>query len=140
MSQILKIFVNAAATMVLGMSNTYQQLITALDIEDISHVLTKYGDLRVGTNSPLAINHRSIGRVKAWAFWILLICTSLVTSPAPAVRVQNSKANAARSFSGKLPHWVFYRSAPLEISTNSCYQFRRDPNGNGRSDLYCRFE
>lgn len=72
-----KFLINVAATMILGMSNTYQQLLTALKVDDLKHALYKYGDARVGTNSPFSINHKRKGRLKAWLAWILLICTSM---------------------------------------------------------------
>jgi hypothetical protein len=65
--------------MVLGMSNTYQQLVTALDATDIPAMLRKYGDSKVGTNSPFSINRKINGKAKAWLSWILLISTSLVS-------------------------------------------------------------
>ncbi|GME40635.1 hypothetical protein GTA08_BOTSDO10669 [Neofusicoccum parvum] len=34
-----KFLINVAATMILGMSNTYQQLLTALKVDDLKHVL-----------------------------------------------------------------------------------------------------
>jgi hypothetical protein len=37
----------------------------------------KYGDARVGTNSPFSINHKRDGKRKAWLQWLLLIFTSL---------------------------------------------------------------
>ncbi|KAF2494005.1 hypothetical protein BU16DRAFT_61800 [Lophium mytilinum] len=73
----LLIIINIAATMVLGMSNTYQQMVTSLKVGDIKYVLSKYGDTRVGTNSPFAINHKREGKLNAWLAWLLLICTSL---------------------------------------------------------------
>jgi hypothetical protein len=76
--QAAHLIINIAATMVLGMSNTYQQLVTAFDVTDIPSVLRKYGDSKVGTNSPFAINRKAKGKAKAWLSWILLISTSLV--------------------------------------------------------------
>ncbi|RDI78228.1 hypothetical protein Vi05172_g11687 [Venturia inaequalis] len=73
----IHLFINIAATMVLGMSNTYQQLVTSLDAVDIPAMLQKYGDSKVGTNSPFSINRKSRGKTKAWLSWILLISTSL---------------------------------------------------------------
>lgn len=35
--------VNVAATMVLGMSNTYQQIITSLQTNDLKYMLRKFG-------------------------------------------------------------------------------------------------
>ncbi|KAF2731565.1 hypothetical protein EJ04DRAFT_442765, partial [Polyplosphaeria fusca] len=73
----LLLLVNVAATMVLGMSNTYQQLVTSLKIGDLQHMLKKFGDSRVGTNSPFSINHKESGKKSSWAAWLLLICTSI---------------------------------------------------------------
>lgn len=75
--QFLKFLINVASTMVLGMSNTYQQLATALQVRDVAYMLSKYGDCRVGTNSPFAINYKRTGRVKAWLCWSFLILTSM---------------------------------------------------------------
>ncbi|KAF1948119.1 hypothetical protein CC80DRAFT_384038, partial [Byssothecium circinans] len=74
---VLLLVVNVGATFVLGMSNTYQQLVTSLQIGDIKLMLEKFGDSRVGTNSPFNINHKSQYRKKSWAAWILLVCTSI---------------------------------------------------------------
>lgn len=65
--------------MVLGCSNTYQQLITALKVDEIRWVLSKHGDSKIGTNSPWSINHKRSGKLKAWLAWILLIGTSIVS-------------------------------------------------------------
>ncbi|QDS73482.1 hypothetical protein FKW77_009136 [Venturia effusa] len=73
----IHLFINIAATMILGMSNTYQQLVTSLDAVDIPAMLRKYGDSKVGTNSPFSINRKIRGKTKAWFSWILLISTSL---------------------------------------------------------------
>jgi predicted RNase H-related nuclease YkuK (DUF458 family) len=40
------LLINVAATMILGMSNTYQQLVTSLSTSDLKHMLQKYGDSR----------------------------------------------------------------------------------------------
>ncbi|KAI9816742.1 MAG: hypothetical protein M1827_001387 [Pycnora praestabilis] len=71
------LFINIAATMILGMSNTYQQLVTALKVDEIRWVLSKWGDSRIGTNSPFAIKHKKSGRPTAILSWLLLICTSM---------------------------------------------------------------
>jgi preprotein translocase subunit SecG len=42
----LLLLINVAATMILGMSNTYQQLVTSLNTSDLKHMLQKYGDSR----------------------------------------------------------------------------------------------
>jgi hypothetical protein len=61
------------------MSNTFQSLVTAIDVKDIPDMLQRDGDSKVGTNSPFAINRRSHGKVGAWMAWTLLIATSLVS-------------------------------------------------------------
>jgi hypothetical protein len=73
----LLLLINTCATMVLGMSNTYQQLVTSLKISDLKHALSKFGDSRVGTNSPFSIKHKQNGKRLAWAAWVLLILTSM---------------------------------------------------------------
>ena len=74
----MHLLINIASTMVLGMSNTYQQLASALDVTDIRWALEKKGDARVGTNSPFSINRKRTGKLKSWLAWFLLIITSLV--------------------------------------------------------------
>ncbi|KAH7399834.1 hypothetical protein BKA64DRAFT_707518 [Cadophora sp. MPI-SDFR-AT-0126] len=73
----IHLFINIAATMVLGCSNTYQQLVTALKVDEIRWVLSKRGDSKVGTNSPWSINHKRKGKTLAWLAWLLLILTSV---------------------------------------------------------------
>jgi hypothetical protein len=73
----LLLLINVAATTILGMSNTYQQLVTSLTIGDLKNMLQKYGDSKVGTNSPFNINKKKDGRRKSWLAWLLLITTSL---------------------------------------------------------------
>lgn len=77
--QAIHLFINIAATMVLGCSNTYQQLVTALKVDEIRWVLQKRGDSKVGTNSPWSINHKRKGKTVAWLAWLLLILTSVVS-------------------------------------------------------------
>ena len=60
------------------MSNTYQQLVTALNVGDIPNMLKQRGDCKVGTNSPFSINAKVKGKAFAWFSWVLLIATSLV--------------------------------------------------------------
>lgn len=74
---MIHLVINVAATMILGMSNTYQQLITSLSTKELRWVLSKHEDSRVGTNSPFNINHKQHGKVQAWLQWTLLIGTSL---------------------------------------------------------------
>lgn len=71
------LLINVCATMILGMSNTYQQLVTSLTVTDIKHVLCKFGDSRVGTNSPFSINQKLRGRKRSWAAWLFLVMTSM---------------------------------------------------------------
>ncbi|CZR53379.1 uncharacterized protein PAC_03257 [Phialocephala subalpina] len=71
------LFINIAATMILGCSNTYQQLVTALRVGEVKWTLSNKGDSRVGTNSPWNINDKREGKLKAWLCWILLIITSI---------------------------------------------------------------
>jgi hypothetical protein len=77
-AQAVHLFINIAATIILGCSNTYQQLITALKVDEIRWVLSKRGDSKVGTNSPWSINHKKAGKTRSWLAWILLISTSMV--------------------------------------------------------------
>ena len=65
--------------MILGMSNTYQQIVTSLKVSEIRCVLSKHGDSRVGTNSPMAINHKRTGKVKTWVSWLLLFSILLAS-------------------------------------------------------------
>ena len=74
---VIHLVINIAATMILGMSNTYQQLITSLSTTELRWALSKHEDSRVGTNSPFNINHKKSRRVSSWCQWILLIATSL---------------------------------------------------------------
>ena len=76
-SLVLHLLINIAATMVLGISNTYQQLVTSLKPKEIRWALSKFRDTRVGTNSPTNINRKQKGRRTAWALWTALITTSL---------------------------------------------------------------
>lgn len=71
------LLINVCATMILGMSNTYQQLVTAIRITDLKHVLSKFGDSRVGTNSPFSINQKREGRKRSWVAWLFLVLTSM---------------------------------------------------------------
>ncbi|KAL8958559.1 MAG: hypothetical protein Q9193_004407 [Seirophora villosa] len=74
---MIHLVINIAATMILGMSNTYQQLITSLSTSELRWALSKHEDSRVGTNSPFNINHKKSKKVQAWCQWLLLIATSL---------------------------------------------------------------
>ena len=63
---------------ILGMSNTYQQLVTSLNMKEIRWALIKYGDCRVGTNSPSTINRKEKGKLQTWSAWLMLVATSVV--------------------------------------------------------------
>ena len=78
LTKFLHLLINIAATLTLGMSNTYQQLVTSLRFDEIKWVLSKHGDSRVGTNSPTNINYKKRGKCKAWLSWTLLVVTSIV--------------------------------------------------------------
>ncbi|MCJ1267875.1 hypothetical protein MMC22_007761 [Lobaria immixta] len=73
----IHLLINIAATMTLGMSNTYQQLITSLKVDEIRWMLSKHEDSQVGTNSPMTIKHKKNGKVGSSLAWLLLIATSL---------------------------------------------------------------
>ncbi|TVY89857.1 hypothetical protein LAWI1_G004089, partial [Lachnellula willkommii] len=104
------LFINIAATMILGCSNTYQQLVTSLKVDEIRWVLSKRGDSKVGTNSPWSINHKREGKTKAWLAWLLLISTSL-----PVHFLANSVIGPS-----------FYIHMPSEIT----YTFRNGTNSD----------
>ncbi|KAL8714240.1 MAG: hypothetical protein Q9220_001969 [cf. Caloplaca sp. 1 TL-2023] len=74
---VIHLVINIAATMILGMSNTYQQLVTAPSSDELRWMLSKHEDSRVGTNSPFNINHKKTKRLTSWLEWLLLISTSL---------------------------------------------------------------
>ncbi|KAI4137652.1 MAG: hypothetical protein L6R39_007171 [Caloplaca ligustica] len=74
---VIHLIINIAATMILGMSNTYQQLVTSLSTSELRWALSKHEDSRVGTNSPFNINHKKKHKFRAWCQWLLLIATSL---------------------------------------------------------------
>ncbi|KAJ4366300.1 hypothetical protein N0V83_007936 [Neocucurbitaria cava] len=98
--------------MVLGMSNTYQQLVTSLKVSDIKYVLSKFGDSRVGTNSPFSINHKQDGKKRAWSAWVLLILTSM-----PVHFLANSLIGP--SYIQKLPEIVEYKETANLTSSYS---------------------
>jgi hypothetical protein len=110
----LLLLINVCATMILGMSNTFQQLVTSLRITDLKHALSKFGDSRVGTNSPFSIKHKKEGRKRAWASWFLLICTSM-----PVHFLANSLIGP--SYTQELPTFVTFDAVanPLNYSTVS---------------------
>jgi hypothetical protein len=89
--------------MILGMSNTFQQIVTSLKISDLKYMLSKYGDSRVGTNSPFNIQHKQHGKKKAWAAWLVLILTSM-----PVHFLANSLIGP--SYAQELPTKIEYQS------------------------------
>jgi hypothetical protein len=107
--------------MVLGMSNTYQQLVTALNVDEIRWVLSKKGDSRVGTKSPFAINDKSTGRLKHWLAWLLLITISLVRSV--AVSHDKRLTILARAFSSQLPCWTFFICGATRYINIHCHWY-----------------
>ncbi|KAF2032996.1 hypothetical protein EK21DRAFT_36035, partial [Setomelanomma holmii] len=109
----LLLLINVCATMVLGMSNTYQQLVTSLKISDLRYALSRYGDSRVGTNSPFSIKHKAKNRKRSWAAWALLIFTSM-----PVHFLANSLIGP--SYTQELPTSVEYDPV-TNISDTSSY-------------------
>ncbi|KAL2071138.1 hypothetical protein VTL71DRAFT_12373 [Oculimacula yallundae] len=105
----IHLFINIAATMVLGCSNTYQQLVTALKVDEIRWVLSKRGDSKVGTNSPWSINHKREGKTWAWLAWTLLILTSI-----PVHFLANSVIGP--SFYIRMPSTITYTEVGSDIS------------------------
>lgn len=93
----IHLLINIAATMTLGMSNTYQQLVTSLRASEIPWILSTHEDSRVGTNSPMTIRHKKNGKVGSLLAWLLLIATSLVIIPSPPVNLQFFKSTASDS-------------------------------------------
>ncbi|MCJ1403004.1 hypothetical protein MMC11_006226 [Xylographa trunciseda] len=63
--------------MTLGMSNTFQTIVSSLQIGELRWALSKYGDARVGTNSPFNINRKKSGKPSSWLAWGLLVSTSI---------------------------------------------------------------
>jgi hypothetical protein len=110
----LLLLINVCATMVLGMSNTYQQLVTSLTVSELKYVLSKFGDSRVGTNSPFSINHKKDGRKRAWSAWFLLVLTSM-----PIHFLANSLIGP--SYIQTLPEIVEYKDYGLIMKNTSQY-------------------
>ncbi|KAL5120384.1 hypothetical protein ACEQ8H_001674 [Pleosporales sp. CAS-2024a] len=106
----LLLLINVCATMVLGMSNTYQQLVTSLRVGDLKHALSKFGDSRVGTNSPFSIKHKKCGKKRAWASWCLLIVTSM-----PVHFLANSLIGP--SYTQELPEHIEYTPIPTFVTS-----------------------
>jgi hypothetical protein len=111
-NSVLLFAINVAATMLLGMSNTYQQLVTSLKIGDLKHMLEKYGDSRVGTNSPFNMNHKQRGKRRSWAAWLLLVITSL-----PIHFLANSLTGPSYIF--EPPQTVIYNETSSEDFKNT---------------------
>ena len=76
-STIIHIFINIGATIILGVSNTYQQLATGLSADELRKALESGGAVTVGTNSPFSIRHKQTGKVAAYFSWAFLLATSL---------------------------------------------------------------
>ncbi|KAL8690078.1 MAG: hypothetical protein Q9218_004392 [Villophora microphyllina] len=100
---VIHLVINIAATMILGMSNTFQQLVTALSSSELRWVLSKHEDSRVGTNSPFNIKHKKERKTQAWLQWLLLIATSL-----PVHFLANSVIGPSIYF--EAPHKIMYTS------------------------------
>jgi hypothetical protein len=124
----LLLLINVCATMVLGMSNTYQQLVTSLKISDLKHALSKFGDSRVGTNSPFSIKHKKEGRKRAWAAWVLLVVTSM-----PIHFLANSLIGP--SYTQELPKTVQYNAVADPSNYTQVNPFRNEQNAYLTSDL-----
>jgi len=69
-SIIVHLAINIFATVLLGVSNTYQQLASGLTADDLKAALRKYGDVTVGTNSPFSIKHKQKGKFVALMSWV----------------------------------------------------------------------
>ena len=110
------LLINIASTMVLGMSNTYQQLASALTIDDVRSALEKKGDARFGTNSPFSINNRKKGKLSSWLAWLLLIATSL-----PVHFLANSLYGLSTEI--RPPHNVRYNATDI-VYGNSSLDYR----------------
>jgi ABC-type xylose transport system permease subunit len=76
-STIIHIFINIGATIILGVSNTYQQLATGLSANELRKALEIGGAVTVGTNSPFSMRHKQTGKVAAYLSWAFLFATSL---------------------------------------------------------------
>ncbi|MCJ1385561.1 hypothetical protein MMC17_008684 [Xylographa soralifera] len=63
--------------MTLGMSNTFQTIVSSLKAGELRWALSNYGDARVGTNSPFNINRKKTGKSSSWFAWGLLVSTSI---------------------------------------------------------------
>jgi hypothetical protein len=124
------LLINICATMILGMSNTYQQLVTSIKITDLKHVLSKFGDSRVGTNSPFSINHKQHGKKRSWAAWGFLVLTSmpihfLGSSPLSTDYSKANMSNAANSLIGP----SFIQGLPSQVEFDSGVNMTAIKNG-----------
>ncbi|KAL8935344.1 MAG: hypothetical protein Q9216_005474 [Gyalolechia sp. 2 TL-2023] len=115
----IHLLINVAATMILGMSNTYQQLITSLSTSELRWALSKHEDSRVGTNSPFNINHKKSKKVQSWCEWILLVATSL-----PVHFLANSVIGPT----------VYYQP-PTNVTSYLVEELSRDQKSSYESDL-----
>ncbi|KAF7880702.1 uncharacterized protein EAF01_011971 [Botrytis porri] len=126
MSRIaVHLFINIAATMILGCSNTYQQLVTAPLVEEIPFILSKKGDAKCGTNSPWNINVKRSGKLKAWGSWLLLICTSIpvhflansVIGPSFYVEMPTNVTYSFNQTFSLGPHQAYYYSPAYHLDS-----------------------
>lgn len=71
--------INILATLILGTSNTYQQIATSLTGKEFQRAIQKAGNARVGTNSPTYIRFKRpwAYRWKSYLSWVFLLGTSL---------------------------------------------------------------
>ncbi|TGO81437.1 hypothetical protein BPOR_1154g00020 [Botrytis porri] len=119
------LFINIAATMILGCSNTYQQLVTAPLVEEIPFILSKKGDAKCGTNSPWNINVKRSGKLKAWGSWLLLICTSIpvhflansVIGPSFYVEMPTNVTYSFNQTFSLGPHQAYYYSPAYHLDS-----------------------
>jgi hypothetical protein len=102
--------------MILGCSNTYQQLVTALKVDEIRWVLSKRGDSKVGTNSPWSINHKREGKIKAWLAWILLISTSIVSFTVEIEFITTNSPQPVHFLANSVIGPSFYIQMPTNIT------------------------
>ncbi|MCJ1393672.1 hypothetical protein MMC18_006548 [Xylographa bjoerkii] len=122
----LHLFINIAATMTLGMSNTFQTIVSSLKASELRWALSKYGDARVGTNSPFNINRKKSGKSSSWFGWGLLVSTSI-----PIHFLINSVFGP--SFYVTPPQQVIYYPTSLANATNMSPWIGDDSS----SDLGC---
>lgn len=119
------LLINVCATMILGMSNTYQQLVTSVTIADLKHVLSKFGDSRVGTNSPFSISQKRERRKRAWATWLFLVLTSMPVHFLGRCALCSEKVDANRTCSEFFDWTVLHSESPKPGYVPRCYQYYR---------------